>query len=98
MDSINETLDGILDRYRLKQGVLDYQVIRQWETIVGRHLSSRTRPLRVQNGELWIFVESSALIQHLSFYASRIVHRIQDVVPGSSVHRIRFTLRQQESK
>ena len=73
-------------------------MISQWETIVGEHLSSRTRPLRVQNGELWIYVENSALIQHLSFYAYRIVYRIKEVVPGSSVHRVRFTLRQQEPK
>lgn len=70
----------------------------QWETIVGQHLASRTRPLRIQNGELWIYVENSSLIQHLSFYASRIVYRVGQVVPGSSVKRVRFTLRQQEPK
>lgn len=96
LDHISPTLDGILERHGLRQGVVDHGVRNGWREIVGAHLASRTEPLRIHNGVLWVFVENSALLQHLTFYAGRMLRRVHEVVPGTSVERIRFTLRKQE--
>ncbi len=97
MDHISPILDGILRRNRLRQGVVDYQLFSRWEAVVGERLNEKTRPLRVQGGVLWVYVENSSLLQHLGFLAPRMLRQIRKEVPDTSIRRIRFTLRNMES-
>ncbi len=95
MDSLSGVISGILRRHGLEQGVIDYDVFARWEEIAG-NLSRRTKPLRVQEGTLWVHVENSSLIQHMGFLAPKIMQRIRDEVPGTSIRRLKFTLRKVE--
>ena len=96
MDHISPALDRILGELGLKQGVLDYQILARWESIVGSPLSGRTRPLRIQDGTLWVYVDNSTLYHHLGYLVPRIIGRIRQEVPSTSVQRVRFTLRESE--
>jgi hypothetical protein len=96
MDHISPILDGVLRRNRLKQGVVDYQLFSRWEMIVGEQLNRSTRPMRVQGGVLWVHVEGSSLVQHLGFLAPRLLTRIREEFPDTSIRRVRFTQRNLE--
>lgn len=98
MDHISPILDGILEQNRLKQGVVDYQLFPRWKQIVGERLSEATRPLRIKGRVLWVHVDNSSLLQHLEFLAPKILRRIRDEVSGTSIRRVRFTLRDVEQQ
>jgi len=95
MDSLSGVIGGILKRHGLEQGVIDYDVFAHWGEIAG-NLSRRTLPLRIQDGTLWVYVENSSLIQHMGFLAPKIMQRIRNQVPATSIRRLKFTLRKVE--
>lgn len=84
-------LQDILARNGLKDGLVDYEVHLRWAEIVG-DLSKRTRPLRVQDDTLWVQVEHPTLLQHMGFFAPRIVRKIREIVPNTHIRRLKFTL------
>lgn len=92
MKHVATALQAIIARHGLQQGLIDHEVLARWPEIVG-DLAQRTRPLEIRAGELWIYVEHPPLMQHVGFLAPRIMGRLNALVPGSSVKRLRFTLR-----
>lgn len=92
MEHISPILEAILARNGLKDGLVDYEVHARWSEIVG-DLSRRTRPLRVQGDVLWVHVEHPTLLQHMGFFAPRIVRKIRELVPNTHIRRLKFTLR-----
>lgn len=92
MEHISPILQDLLVRHGLEDGIVDYQVHARWPEVVG-DLCHRTRPLRVQGDVLWVHVEQPALLQHMGFFAPRIVRRIRELVPETHIRRLKFTLR-----
>lgn len=96
MEHISPTLDGLLKDNRLRQGIADYQVFSRWPAIVGKPLCDWTRPLKVVDGVLWIHAQNSTLLHHLTYVAPKMCARIRAEAPGTSIQRLRFTLRERE--
>lgn len=92
MKHISPILAAILSRHGLEQGIVDRQIFLRWDEILG-DLSRRTRPLEIRGRELWIQVDHAPLMQHLGFLAPRIMVRLRELVPGTTVQRLRFTLK-----
>ncbi|MEZ4647215.1 MAG: DUF721 domain-containing protein [Candidatus Eisenbacteria bacterium] len=92
MQHILPILEGLLSRNGLKDGLVDYEIHARWSEIVG-DLSPQTKPLRVQGDVLWVYVSNPTLLQHMSFFAPRIVRKIRELVPETHVRRLKFTSR-----
>lgn len=92
MKHISPILEGILERNRLQNGINDYQIFARWSEVVG-HLADKTAPQRVQGDVLWVYVDNSTLLQHMTFFAPRIVRKIRELVPETGIRRLKFTLR-----
>lgn len=92
MKHISPILEAILARNGLEQGIVDHQIFLRWDEIVG-DLSRRTRPLEIRGRELWVKVDHAPLMSHLGFLAPKIMVRLQQLVPNTSVQRLRFTLK-----
>jgi hypothetical protein len=92
MNHVSGILKELLTTANLRQGMADYACFAQWSEIVGAHLAGSTRPMRVQGQTLWVFVENSTLIHHISFLIPRMLERIRETSPGTRITSIRFTL------
>jgi predicted nucleic acid-binding Zn ribbon protein len=92
MDHISAILRSVLAESRLQGGVANYGVFARWPEVVGEHLASQSEPLRVQGNVLWVQVNDSTLLYHLSFLVPEMLRRIREQEPGSRIESIRFTL------
>lgn len=92
MDHISPTLNGLLTRANLRQGIANYQVLPLWEEIIGIHLAAQTKPLRIQGTTLWIYVENATLRHHLMYLVPKILEQIRKRVPDAEIRDLRFTL------
>lgn len=92
MRHIAPILEAVLGKARLRQGMANHEVMTAWERVVGEHLARSTRPVRIQGDALWVYVDSAVLLHHLTYLAPRLVRRVREEAPETSVQRIRFTL------
>ena len=91
MDHISPILRKILEGANLQQGVSNYQVFHSWSDVVGEHLASATRPLRIAGDTLWVHVENATLGHHMTFLAPQLLRKIRETVPEAKISTIRFT-------
>lgn len=92
MDHVGGILNDLLAAANLRQGIANYAFFQQWPELVGEHLAGSTRPLRVQGNTLWVYVDNSTLIHHLTFLTPKMLQRIREISPRTSITAIRFTL------
>ncbi len=91
MDHISGILQTVLQGRDLERGVANYRAFPRWREVVGDPLAGSTRPLRVQGKTLWVYVENAVLQHHLSFLVPKMLERLREVAPGSTIDTIRFT-------
>ena len=91
MDHISGILQAVLRGRDLETGVRNYRAFPRWREVVGEPLAASTRPLRVQGRTLWVYVENAVLRHHLSFLVPKMLERLREVAPGSTIDSIRFT-------
>lgn len=92
-------IQDVLDSYLRTAGIakgrgIVARVFEAWTSAVGRELARRARPVRLRNGELWIEVDSSALLHELSCFTGD-SHRksVNEILGRPVVHRVIFKQR-----
>ncbi len=91
MNHISGILEAVLRGRDLERGVANYRTFPRWREVVGEPLAARTRPLRMQGKTLWVYVEDAVLQHHLSFLVPKMLERLREIAPGSTIDSIRFT-------
>jgi hypothetical protein len=91
MNHISGILREVLRGRHLENGVANYQAFPRWREVVGEPLAGSTKPLRVQGTTLWVYVENAVLQHHLSFLVPKMLQKLREVAPGSTIDNIRFT-------
>ena len=76
--------DGISERLRA------YEIVGEWEKIVGDAIGRNTEILRIENGTLYVQAKSSAWRNELIFVKPAILKKIKENYPGSGVDDIFF--------
>lgn len=92
MKHISSVLRAVLRERQLSDGIQNYSFFARWEEVVGGHLARSTRPLRVHGTTLFVWVENAVLMHHLSYLVPRLLERLRDAAPGTTIDTIRFTL------
>lgn len=89
-----EKIGNILENYLSERGYLsvckEYNVISKWKDIVGEKIASITKCITVENGVLYVTVESSAWRQELSFLKNDILSKIEEKTKCQSIKNIIF--------
>jgi|SRR5690554_385509 predicted nucleic acid-binding Zn ribbon protein len=87
-------IDSILGEILSNRGYLsvckEYDVMSQWKNIVGEKISDVTVCNRVENGVLFVKVDSSAWRQELVFLKVKILQRIKESTNCNSIKDIVF--------
>lgn len=87
-------LGDLIDEFTRQDGIADklqaYNVVGEWETIVGEVIGRNTEISRIENGTLYVRTKNSAWRNELIFMKPAILKKIRDNYPGSGVDDIFF--------
>ena len=85
-DLINEFTrqDGVSEKLR------SYQVVGDWENIVGELIGKNTELVRIENGTLYVKVKSGPWRNELIFMKPKILRKIKENYPDSGIEDLFF--------
>jgi len=94
MKSADEVLQMLLQNSKspLSNQFLRWRVWKDWKSLVGPQIAAKCQPVGYHRRVLYIWVESSAWMQQLSFFAAQMKQKINDYAGKQWVGSIRFTL------
>lgn len=91
MIKLGQALKGVLPKGRGKGSIRNNVVRDAWRQVVGEEVCDNTEITELKNGVLYVNVESSALIHHLTnFEKSAIITKINTIMGAKSIGDIRF--------
>jgi len=70
-----------------------YTLVRQWEAIVGKNIAKKSEPAYIQNDTLWVYVESSVLMQHMQAQKINLLAQIDKILPEAGIKEIRWEMK-----
>lgn len=94
MRKVKDMLFAAVQRDEVVRAGLVLRAVRDWESIVGPLLASRSWPDRYEGGAIWVAVEDSAWAQELRMRKDLLLSRIQERLEDPSwVTNLRFGVR-----
>ncbi|MEA2076590.1 MAG: DUF721 domain-containing protein [Candidatus Marinimicrobia bacterium] len=90
MKKISSTVDRIVTRILGKKAMQEYEVFREWNTVVGEVVAQVSVPVKVVKGVLYVSVKSSTWRQELSMQKPQILKKIDDRFGQGIIFDIRF--------
>ena len=85
-------LDELVDRLDFRSRLREYAVWNVWDEVVGPILATRSEPLRIEEGKLFIRVGGSAWMQELQFLKDEIRTRLNQRLGAPLVKDLFFVL------
>jgi predicted nucleic acid-binding Zn ribbon protein len=89
-EKIGTILKRVLKKKGLREGIDKERVISLWGEVVGKEISKHTRPLYIQNGILFIGVDTPIWGNEVSLLKKEIEERINLKIGRRVVKRISF--------
>ncbi|HER63613.1 MAG TPA: DUF721 domain-containing protein [Desulfobacteraceae bacterium] len=69
-----------------------YILVRNWPEIVGKNIAKKSQPAYIQNDTLWVYVQSSVLMQHMQPQKPGLLEKIREMVPEAGIKDIRWAM------
>ena len=88
--SIGELIKEFSRQENVSEKLRAYQVVGEWEKIVGEAIGRNTEISRIENGILYVKVATSAWRNELVFMKPSILKKIRENYPDSGVQDIFF--------
>ncbi len=92
-ESIRNVLQRTIQRAGISQNLKRYELIEDWEKLVGPKIAEKSWPLKYLGGILIVEVEHPAWIQELNLLRTNLLEKIKSDYPKSKINNIRFVLR-----
>ncbi|MHB8482202.1 MAG: DUF721 domain-containing protein [Nitrospiria bacterium] len=89
---IRSVLKPLLKRYGLEAQMQVYTLIDQWESFAGPQIASHTLPYQLKFKRLFLYVDSSAWMNHLNYLKQELMDRINKVAGENWVKDILFKI------
>ena len=70
-----------------------YLLGQKWPELVGKDVAKKSEPAYIQNDILWVYVESSVLMQHMQTQKLQLLRKINEVISGTEIKDIRWAMR-----
>lgn len=86
-ERIKPIVDKIMRRLR-KEDMGD--VRNCWEVLLGEDIASHATPVSIKDGKLFVEVDSSTWLQHLTLKRKEILEKLTDGLSGQSIREICF--------
>ena len=69
-----------------------YTLGQQWALVAGKNIAKKSEPAYIQNDILWIYVESSVLMQHMQHQKLSLLEKINNVIPEAGIQDVRWAM------
>ncbi|MBK9290375.1 MAG: DUF721 domain-containing protein [Bacteroidetes bacterium] len=76
---LGEVIEELLRRYNLKDQWDAARVVQAWESIVGSYIASHTTDIHLQNGVLFVYLDSDALRNELLYAKTLLISKLNEV-------------------
>jgi len=91
------TFKSIIDKLAYRSGVFSEikvrMILNSWEDILGSNLASKTKPLAIRNGVLYVLCEDGVWASELRFHTNDILkllnEKLQDIRDVKSIKIVR---------
>ncbi len=84
-DSIASVLSGIARRHGMESKLLEHKLLRNWPDIAGEPIASHTRPDQIKFKKLYLVVENSVWLQHLTFLKPELIAKINEAAGSAMI-------------
>jgi len=75
---IDDVMQECLSEMNIDQKLKEVRLISQWESLLGRTVSSRTNKIYIRNRTLFLFVNSSVLKSELLMMRQEIIDKLNE--------------------
>ncbi len=95
------TFQSIIDKLAYRSGVFSEikvrMILNSWEDILGSTLSSKTKPLAIRNGILFVLCEDGVWASELKYYTNEILKALNEKLENiRDVKTIKIVRRSEE--
>ena len=91
-EPIGKILTDVLRDLGLSKKLSEQRAVVEWSDIVGRRVAEHARALRVDNGRLFVEVDSSVWLQELTLMKRSVLRQINDQIGRKAIDNIHFVL------
>jgi predicted nucleic acid-binding Zn ribbon protein len=89
--TLKEAIGEMLKMYQLDTRVNETGVVNAWEKVMGSVIAKYTLSVRMQNGVLYVKVQSAALKQELSYQRTQIAEKLNSECGSEIVREVVIT-------
>jgi predicted nucleic acid-binding Zn ribbon protein len=86
--SVSTILKTVTHRQGLDHELLEYRLLQEWPQIVGPQIAAHSRPDHIRFKKLFLVVESSVWLQHLTFLKPALLEKLHEAVGAQAVTEI----------
>jgi predicted nucleic acid-binding Zn ribbon protein len=91
--SLKGALDKILKEYKLSKDLEAYRVFTDWGSLVGDRLAGHAKPVRINDGILYIEVDDPLWLVQIKYMKGIILQKIDSGIKKGALKDLRFFLK-----
>lgn len=89
--TLKEIIMDLLKAYRIENKVLGVRLINSWEKVTGKLISNHTTNLYIKKKTLFVYLDSAALRNELSYSKEKIIKALNKEVGVELITDIKFS-------
>ena len=90
VSSFGDAFRAFLKAYRLEKKYDETLLIHSWEKIMGSPIANRTQKIFINNGKMFVYLNSAPLKQQLSMEKNKIINLLNEEVGKEVIAEIFF--------
>ncbi len=90
METIASSIDGLLEKYGLREQLQAREYLLIWDKIVGVKIAQYTRPLTIKKKRLIVEVNDSNWLYHLTVLKDKIIKEFNEQARSIIITEIKF--------
>lgn len=93
LEKIGDVISRLVKRLKIEKKLKEYKAIEQWSNVVGKIIAHKTKPTKVENGMLFVKVESPIWMSELSMRKDDIRKALNKSLGRNIIKDIKFSLK-----
>lgn len=89
-NALGDIVKRLMKAYQLDEKLLEIEVLKQWEDLMGKAVASRTKSIFIQDKVLILEIDSSVMREELMFGKNIIINRLNKTADKEIVTDIYF--------
>jgi hypothetical protein len=92
LPDLSSSLQGLFTRKNWSTLWQTYTLVQKWAAVVGKNVAKKSEPAYIQKNTLWVYVQSSVLMQHMQPQKLTLLEKINSILPDAGIQDIRWAM------